>query len=87
MDILTSIFGNDISNIIISKISNNQCIFDNCIRETLTLQKYCRRHWCSDGHSTNQKKYRGYCEGCFTKIIQTDNKKYIYLVTNKYKYS
>ena len=84
MDILINIFGNDISKIIISKIYYNKCIFENCIHETLMFQKYCRRHWCLDGHPTKQKKYRGYCEGCFNKIIKTDNKKYIYLVTNKY---
>ena len=84
MDILTTVFGNDISKIIISKICYNQCSFDNCIRETLMLQRYCKRHWCSEGHSTNQKKYRGYCEGCFSKIMQNDNKKYIHLVTRKY---
>lgn len=84
MDFLISIFGNNISKIIISKICYNQCIFDNCIRDTSMLHKYCKRHWCLDGHPTNQKKYRGYCEGCFSKIIQYDNKKYIHLVTHKY---
>jgi hypothetical protein len=84
MDIIINIFGEDISKIIISKIDYNKCFFDNCIREISILQKYCSRHWCLDGHATNQKKYRGYCEGCFSQIMKTNNKKYISLVTRKY---
>lgn len=80
MDILTPIFGNDISKIIISKISFNECIFDNCYKETYML-KYCKLHWCEDGHPTSQRKYRGYCEGCFSKIMKND-KKYLNLVKN-----
>ena len=60
----------------------NICIIDNCKTEGTYLNKYCNRHWCEDGHPTNQKKYRGYCECCFSKIMK-DDKKYRYLITQK----
>jgi|LakMenEpi03Aug12_release.lakeMendotaPanAssembly.Ray.scaffolds.fasta_scaffold2176478_1 hypothetical protein len=84
MDILYSLFDDKISKIIISKINYEcifKCMFDNCNKESLTLNKYCNKHWCLDGHSTNQKKYRGYCSNCFDKIMKNDKKKYLNLVT------
>lgn len=81
MDILISVFGYDIYGIIMSKINYSKCMFDDCSKESCILQKYCKLHWCEDGHPTNRRKYRGYCEGCFSRIMKTDNKKYLYLVT------
>jgi hypothetical protein len=84
MNNLYSLFGDDISNIIISKINYYECIFDNCNKESSMLNKYCRRHWCLDGHPTNQRKYKGYCQNCFNNIMKNDKKKYLYLVTRNY---
>jgi hypothetical protein len=81
MDNLYTLFGDDISKIIISKINYYKCIFDNCNNESSMLNKYCKRHWCLDGHATNQRKYRGYCGNCFDNIMKNDKKKYLYLVT------
>jgi hypothetical protein len=78
---LTDLFGSDISNIILSKLCYHMCTFENCYRESSMLNRYCRKHWCADGHPTNKKKHRGYCSGCFSIIIKTDNKKYLSLVT------
>jgi len=78
--ILYDLFGDDISKIIVSKLNFNKCIFENCFYESRMLNKYCKRHWCNDGHPTTQKKYIGYCNGCFTQIIKTDKKKYMNLI-------
>ena len=83
MEILTNLFGSDISELIISKTCYQNCIFENCHKESSMMGKYCRRHWCVDGHPTNQKKYRGYCEGCFDYIMKTDRDKYVHIVTRK----
>ena len=81
MNKLHNRFGDDVFNIIVSKLYENKCIFENCYKEACMLGQYCKRHWCEDGHPTTQKKYRGYCDGCFTRIMNTDNKKYVQLVT------
>ena len=84
MDVINNLLGNDVEKIIIEKLDFHKCIYENCSRKSEMLGKYCKRHWCEDGHSTNQKKYRGYCEGCFTRIIKTDQSLYKHLVTRKY---
>lgn len=60
---------------------HNKCNFENCSNQVIELKKYCKKHWCKDGHFTNQKKYRGYCDGCFTRIMKNDHSKYVHLVT------
>jgi hypothetical protein len=82
-EILCNLFGDDISKIIVSKLNFNKCIFENCFQESIMMNKYCKRHWCKDGHPTSQKKYIGYCNGCFTKIIKTDKKRYQQIITRK----
>lgn len=84
MNVLNHLLGDDITKLIIEKLDFNKCIFENCSREAGMLGKYCKRHWCIDGHPTTQKKYRGYCDGCFTRIMKTDNKMYLRLVTRNY---
>lgn len=86
MEYLTDLFGEDIRDIIVSKMCYQNCIFENCHRESSMLGKYCRRHWYVDGHPTSQKKYRGYCEGCFDRIIKTDKDKYLYIVTRNKRF-
>lgn len=86
MNKLQELFGNDIFNLIVSKLYDKKCIFENCYKEAGMLGRYCKRHWCEDGHPTTQRKYRGYCKGCFTRIMNTDNKKYVKLVTMNQKY-
>lgn len=83
MESLTDLFGKDISRIITLKLCYQKCVFDNCYKESSMLNRYCRRHWCVDGHPTNQRKYRGYCSGCFDKIMKTDKDKYLHIVTRK----
>ena len=63
---------------------NYQCIIDNCNKKAYVLNKYCNVHWCLDGHSTTQTKYKGYCKNCFDYIIKNDQKKYLNLVNQKY---
>jgi len=74
MNKLRDHFGDDVFKIIVSKLYENKCIFENCYKEAGMLGKYCKRHWCKDGHSTTQIKYMGYCENCFTRIMKTNNK-------------
>jgi len=75
MNKLQELFSDDIFNLIVSKLYDKKCVFENCYKEASMLGRYCRRHWCEDGHPTTQRKYRGYCEGCFTRIMNTDKKK------------
>lgn len=84
MDVLNHLLGDDIAKLITEKLDFNKCVIENCLREAIMLGKYCKQHWCEDGHFTKQKKYRGYCEGCFTKIIKKDHNLYLRLVTRKY---
>ena len=86
MDELTNLFGFDIAEIILSKLCYNMCIFENCYKESSMLNRYCRRHWCIDGHPTTQRKYRGYCSGCFDRILKIDHIKYLHIVTRNNRY-
>ena len=66
MDILIDKFGLDITNIILSKLCEFPCYFENCLNESM-LNNYCKKHWCLNEHSTRQNQYNGYCKNCFMK--------------------